>query len=92
MIARREHHQLALLRELHRKPALAEVRTPAELIAFRASGESLLLTLADENGHRILRISTVDAPGLELLGADDRSTIRAALLSLHRAGGPPDGS
>jgi len=81
---------LQFLRELHRKPAIAEVRPHAELIEFRASGETLLLTLADETGRRTLRVATVDAPGLELLGADDRSKIRAAILSRHREGGPTD--
>lgn len=65
------------------KPTLRSIFTPAR-------GAGLLVTLTNPDGTtKVQPVTTLDAPGLELLSDGERGRIRSALLAVSRQG--PDG-
>lgn len=65
-------------------PAVAEIRKPAKLIHLRQSGDHLLVAINDGGKVSTLVVSTLDAPGLELLSALDRASVQSALAGIKR--------
>lgn len=61
------------------------------LIHVRPSGSVLLVSLAAPDGTlHLIRAETADAPGLEVLPADDRSKIVGAFLCMRMQHVGPD--
>lgn len=62
-----------------------------ELLSIRPAGNAVVARIRRDGREQDLRISTMDAPGLELLADLDRGKVRSALALQYNAdGGPPD--
>jgi hypothetical protein len=93
MAANDPKRQMALQTGLHSRsdyegttpPAVAEIRQPAKLMHMRPSGDHLLIAINDNGNVRLIRVTTLDAPGLELLSATDRAAAQSALSQAWRA-------
>lgn len=70
-------------------PAIAEIRVPVRIVSMRRSGSVVLLAIAEGTDITYLRVSSLDDPRLQVLGANDRSRVHSALATLNQ-GGPPD--
>ena len=68
---------------------IASPRTAARLVGHHLEAGVVVADIDDDGTRRVLRLETADHPELQRLGADDRSKLHAAVLTLHR-GGPPD--
>ncbi len=72
-------------RKLAEQAAQRAQEPRARLAHVRPSGKVLNVFLAAPDGTlHLIQADTADAPGLELLGADDRSRIAGAMLALHQ--------
>lgn len=65
-------------------PAVAEIRKPASLVSLTRERDHLLLAIDDAGVVEQFRVTTLDAPGLDLLAALDRSSVQSALAAIDR--------
>jgi len=68
-------------------PAVVEVREPVRVVSMRRSGDCLLIAINDAGNVRLIRVSRLDSPGLELLSALDRANAQSALAAMRQEGG-----
>ncbi len=89
MTAAERHHHMVAMRDLYsgtHPPAVVEIREPVRLIHMRQSGDRLLIAINDGGEVSTLVVSTLDAPGLELLSALDRAHVQSALKVVQKGG------